>query len=75
MEIVSRQKPLEVLQNLIIPLVSPLATTGLIIIVLIFMLLERENLRDRFIRLVGYGDLHRTTERSRTRAGGSASIC
>ena len=25
------------------------------------MLLERENLRDRFIRLVGYGDLHRTT--------------
>jgi predicted PurR-regulated permease PerM len=61
-EIISRQKPLEVLQNLIIPLVSPLATTGLIIIVLIFMLLERENLRDRFIRLVGYGDLHRTTE-------------
>ena len=61
MEIVSRQKPLEVLQNLILPLVSPLATTGLIIIVLIFMLLERENLRDRFIRLVGYGDLHRTT--------------
>ena len=61
-EVVSRQKPLEVLQNLIIPLVSPLATTGLIIIVTIFMLLERENLRDRFIRLVGYGDLHRTTE-------------
>ena len=60
-EIVARQKPLEVLQNLILPLVSPLATTGLIIIVLIFMLLERENLRDRFIRLVGYGDLHRTT--------------
>ncbi len=25
------------------------------------MLLEREELRDRFIRLVGYGDLHRTT--------------
>ena len=61
-EVISRQKPLEVLQNLIIPLVSPLATTGLIIIVTIFMLLERENLRDRFIRLVGYGDLHRTTE-------------
>ena len=61
-EVISRQKPLEVLQNLIIPLVSPLATTGLIIIVTIFMLLDRENLRDRFIRLVGYGDLHRTTE-------------
>ena len=31
-------------------------------VVVIFMLLEREELRDRFIRLVGYGDLHRTTE-------------
>src|SRR5690606_20216379 len=31
-------------------------------VVVVFMLLEREELRDRFIRLVGYGDLHRTTE-------------
>ena len=61
-EIVSRERPLEVLQNIVGPLISPLGSAGLIIIVVIFMLLEREDLRDRFIRLVGYGDLHRTTE-------------
>ena len=61
-EIVAHEKPLEVLQNIIGPLVSPLSSTGLVIIVVIFMLMEREDLRDRFIRLVGYGDLHRTTQ-------------
>jgi predicted PurR-regulated permease PerM len=61
-EVVTRPSPIEVLLGLIAPLVSPLATTGLIIVVVIFMLIEREDLRDRFIRLVGYGDLHRTTE-------------
>ena len=61
-EVVSHEKPLEVLQNVIGPLVSPLSSTGLVIIVVIFMLMEREDLRDRFIRLVGYGDLHRTTQ-------------
>ncbi len=61
-EIVARERPLEVLQNMVGPLISPLASAGLIIIVVIFMLLEREDLRDRFIRLVGYGDLHRTTQ-------------
>jgi predicted PurR-regulated permease PerM len=61
-EIVSRQSPIDTLKNVIVPLISPFATAGLIVIVVIFMLLERENLRDRFIRLVGSGDLHRTTE-------------
>ncbi|UVK41684.1 AI-2E family transporter [Mesorhizobium sp. AR10] len=61
-EIVARERPLQVLQNLVGPMISPLASAGLIIVVVIFMLLEREDLRDRFIRLVGYGDLHRTTQ-------------
>lgn len=61
-EVFSPQRPIEMLRNIVNPLVGPLATTGLIIIVVIFMLLEREDLRDRFIRLVGYGDLHRTTQ-------------
>ncbi len=61
-EIFSPQRPIETLKNIINPLLGPLATTGLVIVVVIFMLLEREELRDRFIRLVGYGDLHRTTE-------------
>jgi Predicted permease len=61
-EIFSPQRPIEMLTELIAPLIEPLATTGLVIVVVIFMLLDREELRDRFIRLVGYSDLHRTTE-------------
>ncbi len=61
-QIFSPQRPIETLQNIIEPLVGPLATTGLVIVIVIFMLLEREELRDRFIRLVGYSDLHRTTQ-------------
>lgn len=61
-EVVTRPRPLEVLQSLIAPVIGPLATTGLVIVVVIFMLMEREDLRDRFIRLAGHGDLHRTTE-------------
>ncbi|TCN33045.1 putative PurR-regulated permease PerM [Sinorhizobium americanum] len=61
-EIFSPERPIETLRNIINPLLGPLATTGLVIVVVIFMLFEREDLRDRFIRLVGYGDLHRTTE-------------
>lgn len=61
-QIFAPRHPVETLRSIIEPLVGPLATTGLVVVVVIFMLLEREELRDRFIRLVGYGDLHRTTE-------------
>lgn len=61
-EIYTPEKPIQMLTSMILPLVGPLATAGLVIVVVIFMLLEREDLRDRFIRLVGYSDLHRTTE-------------
>jgi len=60
-EIITRSNPIQTLGNLILPLISPFATAGLVIVLVIFMLLEREDLRDRFIRLVGLGDLHRTT--------------
>ena len=43
-------------------MLEPLATGGIVIVVVIFMLLKREDLRDRFIRLVGGSDIHRTTE-------------
>jgi len=61
-EIVDRQSAIYLLVNVVVPLLSPFATAGLVIVVVIFMLLEREDLRDRFIRLVGTGDLHRTTQ-------------
>jgi predicted PurR-regulated permease PerM len=52
---------LESLQRLISPLLHPLATTGIIIIFVIFILLQREDLRNRLIRLAGSHDLQRTT--------------
>lgn len=39
----------------------PLETGGIVLIVLIFVLLEYESLRDRFIRLIGGKDLRATT--------------
>jgi predicted PurR-regulated permease PerM len=52
---------LESLRTLIAPLIHPLATTGIIIIFVIFILLQREDLRNRLIRLAGSYDLQRTT--------------
>jgi predicted PurR-regulated permease PerM len=52
---------LESLRSLIAPLVSPLATTAIIVIFVIFILIQRDDLRNRLIRLAGSHDLQRTT--------------
>jgi predicted PurR-regulated permease PerM len=41
---------------------GPLGTAGIVAIFVIFMLLQREDLRNRIIRLVGYGRLTLTTQ-------------
>jgi predicted PurR-regulated permease PerM len=43
------------------PLVTPFTTTGIVVVFLIFFLFQREDLRNRFIRLAGSEDLERTT--------------
>jgi predicted PurR-regulated permease PerM len=43
------------------PLVTPLTTTAIVIVFVIFFLFQREDLRNRFIRLAGTRDLERTT--------------
>ena len=53
--------PLQMVQGIVSPLIQPLAMAGLIIVFVVMMLLEREDLRDRLLRLAGRGDLHRTT--------------
>ena len=57
-----RPRPLEVIQTIVGPLLAPLATAGLVVIFVIFVLLEREDLRDRFIKLAGAGDLQKSTQ-------------
>lgn len=44
------------------PLVGPLTTAGLVVALVIFILLERDELRSRLIRLFGYGRLAVTTK-------------
>jgi predicted PurR-regulated permease PerM len=44
------------------PILGPLGTAGLVLAMVIFMLLERRDLRDRLIGLFGYGRLTITTK-------------
>jgi predicted PurR-regulated permease PerM len=53
--------PFQLAERILIPIVDPLSTTAIVLIVSIFVLLKREDLRDRLIRLFGSSDLHRTT--------------
>lgn len=52
---------LGIAERILPPVVSPLATAGIVIVVTIFILLQWEDLRDRMIRLLAAGDLRRTT--------------
>jgi predicted PurR-regulated permease PerM len=49
------------LVQLINPLVAPLTTTGIVVLLVAFFLAQREDLRNRFIRLAGSHDIERTT--------------
>lgn len=53
--------PLELAKRYLSPVLSPIATAGIVFVVAIFILLQKEDLRDRMIRLFGSSDLHRTT--------------
>jgi predicted PurR-regulated permease PerM len=44
------------------PVIGPLSTAGLVAAMIIFMLLERRDLRDRLIGLIGHGQLATTTK-------------
>jgi predicted PurR-regulated permease PerM len=53
--------PLEVAQSLAGPLLEPLALIALVIVFVGFILLQKDDLRDRIVRLAGSGDMQRTT--------------
>src|SRR5262249_709811 len=52
---------LESIAALISPLIHPLTTTGIIAIFAVFILLQREDLRNRLIKLAGSHDLQKPT--------------
>jgi predicted PurR-regulated permease PerM len=57
-EVVPPANPLESFQSML----GPIATVGIILVFTIFMLLDREDLRDRFLRIAGGGRLTAMTQ-------------
>ena len=53
--------PMTLLSTYLSPVLSPFASAGIMFMVAVFILLQKEDLRDRMIRLFGSSDLHRTT--------------
>jgi predicted PurR-regulated permease PerM len=52
---------LQVIQRVLGSIWVPISTAGIVLVVLIFVLLEQEALRDRFIRIAGGTDIRLTT--------------
>jgi predicted PurR-regulated permease PerM len=52
---------LTTLAAIIEPLISPLTTTLIVVIFVVFILIQRQDLRNRFVRLAGSQDIQRTT--------------
>lgn len=57
----SKANPFQLVQVLIAPLLGPLGTAALVFLLVIIMLLKREDLRSRLIRLIGQGRISATT--------------
>lgn len=54
--------PLGQIRNWLGPLVAPLTTAGIAVVLVIFILLKREDQRNRLLQLFGSSNLHATTE-------------
>jgi predicted PurR-regulated permease PerM/methylmalonyl-CoA mutase cobalamin-binding subunit len=53
--------PLEQFGRVVAPMLGPLGTAALVLLLLVCMLLQREDLRGRIIRLLGLGNISATT--------------
>ena len=58
----SKDQRLEFVQGVLVPVLGPLGTAALVLLLLIFMLLQREDLRNRLIRLIGQGRISATSQ-------------
>ena len=54
-------QPIEIARSILTPVLAPISETLIVVLIAIFILMQREDLRDRLIRLFGSSDLHRTT--------------
>ena len=60
-EITENISPFASIGSILSLLVHPLTQLGIVVLMLTFFLIYREDLRNRLIRLAGTGDIHRTT--------------
>jgi predicted PurR-regulated permease PerM len=58
----NKSTALTVLRDVAGPILAPIGSAAMIVVFVIFMLIERQDLRDRFIHLVGRGRLNVTTQ-------------
>src|SRR4029079_4460479 len=54
--------PMEIIQKVLGSVLNIVVMGGIVIVFVIFMLIQREDLRDRLIRLVGAGQVKATTQ-------------
>ncbi|MGB6969687.1 MAG: AI-2E family transporter, partial [Methyloceanibacter sp.] len=57
----AQPRPFKILQVIAGTVLPPLATAGIVILFVIFILMQREDLRDRLIRLIGVSDMQRAS--------------
>jgi predicted PurR-regulated permease PerM len=53
---------LAVIRDILAPVLAPFGTAAIVVVLVLFLLIERQDLRDRFIHLVGRGRLNVTTQ-------------
>jgi predicted PurR-regulated permease PerM len=53
--------PVAQVGEMVAPLLSPVETAAVVLVLTVFILFQKEDLRDRLIRLMGTADLHRST--------------
>lgn len=68
-EIVESLSARQVAEGVVGPLLAPLGSAAIVVVFVLFMLLEREDLRNRLIRLIGGDQLQQTTQALNDAAG------
>ena len=61
-EIVNGLSAQTVAQSVLGPIISPVGTAAMVVVFVVFMLIERENLRNRIIHLIGSRQLNVATQ-------------
>lgn len=54
--------PLALARDILMPVLSPLGTVGIVLVFVVAMLFQREDLRDRFIKLISSGQINVATQ-------------